>query len=257
MKRKAKAMGVTTKIGMKTAWRKTVKGMVDDLRQKKKALPSRSAADSQHSSAAGSAAEARSQSSKASSAAGHQAGPAEARSQSSEAGNVKWQTTALTAISEKSKQAQSAWQRAEARNGLAPPVTPLRVKGLRVKDAVRGSPASAVKNMKAKDMKAKAKDMKARDMKGNPNMAKRKCDMDAKKATIRAMARSQQPKRQTTVAATKVPAVSAAPSKKRMLRMAAAKWRMPPAAAKKQRLETTAEFNDAVRAWAQQWGVVV
>ena len=254
VKRKAKAMGVTKK-AMKTAWTKTVKGMVNDLRQKKKEAQARSQSSKASSaagsaagasSAAGSAAEAHRQSSKASSAAGSAAGPAEASSKSSEAGNVKWQTAALTAISEKGKQEQSTWQRAEARNGLAPPVTPLRVKGLRVKDAIRGSPTSAAKGTKAKDMK------------GNPNMAKRKCDMDAKKhATMRATARSQQAKRKTTAAATQVPAVCAKQPKKMMLRMAAAKWRMPPAAAKKQRLETRAELNDAVRAWAQQWGLAV
>ena len=96
----------------------------------------------------------------------------EARSQSSAAGNVKWQTAALAAISEKS---ENIWQRAEEGNGLAPPVTPLRVKGIREKGAPRGSAKSAAK------------------LKGEPPKGKRQFEMAAKKQGAMSKPVSRQP----------------------------------------------------------------
>ena len=169
-------------------------------------------------------------------------------------GIVPRQKAALAAISDKSKQDKNAWERAEAKNGLAPPVTPLRVPGVRVS----------------------TKKSEEQETKGINAAAKRRSEADAKRCGAEASARSQKIHltktskhgSKPTVAAKpgsnpaakpgSKPAVAAKPraQMKRALRSTFAKWLPTPPALKKQRLEVRAEFNNAMQAWFQQWGSV-
>ena len=182
-------------------------------------------------------------------------------------GDITRQRAALAAMSEKSKQDKIAFQRAEAKNGLAPPVTPLLVPGIRL-------------------LKKKKEEQ---ETKGLSAVSKRRSEADAKKFGAKASAPSQKihPKKiskhtgsQLAVAAkprqkihpkkTKKPtgsqlAVAGKPRTrlaaigqvKRALRAMVVKWRPTPLALKKQRLDCRAELSCAMQAWTQQWGSVV
>ena len=255
-KRKTK---VITRKAMSVAWSKTVKRMLGDMRAKKKIAASSApaAAPSASSQAIGSQP----------SSSSTQAEPARSqalRSGSQPCGIVPRQKAALAAISDKSKKDKNAWERAEAKNGLAPPVTPLRVPGVCVSTKKR----------------------EEQETKGINAAAKRRSEADAKRCGAEASARSQKihltktskhgskptvaakpgsnpaakPGSKPAVAAKpgSKPAVAAKPraQMKRALRSTFAKWLPTPPALKKQRLEVRAELNNTMQAWIQQWGSV-
>ena len=223
-KRKTK---VITRKAMGVAWSKSVKSMLGDMRAKKKIAASSApaAAPSASSQAIGSQ--------PSSSSIGD----------ALSCGIVPRQKAALAAINDKSKQDNIAWQRAEAKNGLAPPVTPLRVPGVRVS----------------------TKKSEEQEKKGISAACKRRSEADAKRCGAKISKHTgSQPtvagkpgsKRAVAAKAGSRPAVAAKPrvQMKRALRSTFVKWVPTPPALKKQRLEVRAELNSAMQAWIQQWG---
>ena len=224
IKKKRKTKEITKK-GMNMAWKKTVKMMLGDMCAKKKAAaPSAPAAAP---------------------SAGSQAIGSQPSSSSIggalSCGDVARQRAALAAMSEKSKQDKIAWQRAEAKNGLAPPVTPLRVPGIRLS----------------------TKKSEEQETKGTSALSRRRSEADAKKQGAKASAPSQKihPKKtskhtgsQPAVVAKPRARLAASGQVKRALRATLVKWRPTPPALKKRRLDSRAELNSAMQAWAQQWG---